>query len=99
MTNAFTRKLSRFASFDDAEIAALEQLSAVTENLPRGRDLIRQGERPDHLFLLLDGWAYRYKVLEDGRRQILGYLIPGDLCDLHLTFLDEMDHSIGLLTD
>lgn len=38
-------------------------------------------------------------MLRDGRRQILGYLLPGDICDLHVTLLGEMDHSIALLTD
>jgi CRP-like cAMP-binding protein len=99
MTNAFTRKLSRFAEFSDEEIAALERLSANPEHCERGRDLIRQGDRPDVVQLLLDGWAYRYKVLKNGRRQILGYLLPGDICDVHITLLSEMDHSIGLLTD
>ena len=99
MTNAFTRKLSRFADFSDEELAALERLSAQPEHRPRGRDLIRQGDRPDVVHLLLSGWAFRYKVLNDGKRQIVGYLLPGDICDLHVTLLDEMDHSIGLLTD
>lgn len=99
MTNALTRKLSRFGPLDDDELAALERLSASSEAYPRHRDLIRQGDRPGFVFLLLKGWAYRYKLLKNGKRQILGYLIPGDLCDLHVSFLKEMDHSIGLLTD
>lgn len=99
MTNAFTRKLSRFAVFNDEEMAALERISADPEQRMRGRDLIRQGDRPDVAQLMLSGWAYRYKVLKDGSRQIVGYLLPGDICDLHVTMLGEMDHSIGLLTD
>lgn len=99
MGNAFTRKLSRFADFSDDEFAALESVSANPEHRARGGDLIRQGERPDAVQLLLDGWAFRYKVLKNGRRQILGYLLPGDICDVHITLLNEMDHSIGLLTD
>lgn len=65
----------------------------------RGRDLARQGDRPIAVQLLLSGWAYRYKVLKDGSRQIVAYLLPGDICDLHGTMLGELDHSIGLLTD
>lgn len=49
--------------------------------------------------LLLDGWAYRYKVLKDGQRQIVGYLLPGDICGLHVVLLNELEHSVGLLTD
>jgi len=99
MTNAFTRKLSRFVDFNDEEIAVLERLSFDPQPRERHHDLIRQGERPGHLNLLLSGWAYRYKVLKGGERQIVAYLIPGDFCDLHVSLLNEMDHNVGLLTD
>ncbi len=51
------------------------------------------------MFLVLKGWAFRYKQLEDGSRQILAYLVPGDLCDIQIFLFDKMDHSIGLLSD
>lgn len=99
MTNAFTRKLSRFVDFSDEDVAVLERLSANPEPRQRGNDLVRQGERTGVVNLLLRGWAYRYKVLKDGQRQIVGYLLPGDICDLHVALLDEIEHSVGLLTD
>jgi CRP-like cAMP-binding protein len=40
----------------------------------------------------------RYKVLPDGQRQIMAYLVLGDMCDMHGSILGEMDHSIGALT-
>jgi CRP-like cAMP-binding protein len=99
MANAFVRKLSRFTDFTEEETAALERISEKPEPRTRGRDLVRQGERPNAVQLLLQGWAFRYKVLKDGSRQIVAYMLPGDICDLHGTMLGEMDHSIGLLTD
>ena len=51
------------------------------------------------MFLLLEGWAFRYKHLADGSRQIMAYLLPGDLCDIRIFMFEEMDHSIGLLSD
>ena len=62
------------------------------------RDIIREGDTPHHVKLIVDGWAIRYKMLPDGRRQIVSFLLPGDLCDLNVFLLDEMDHSIGALT-
>ncbi len=58
-----------------------------------------EGDRPRAVFLVLKGWAFRYKQLEDGSRQILAYLVPGDLCDIQIFLFDKMDHSIGLLSD
>lgn len=48
--------------------------------------------------LVLSGFACRYKALPDGRRQILGYFVPGDICDLRVFILEEMDHSIATVT-
>ncbi len=44
--------------------------------------LARPGDRARHVFLLVDGWAARYRLLSDGRRQITGLFVPGDFCDL-----------------
>lgn len=62
------------------------------------RDLAREGDTPRFIYLLLDGWACRYKALPDGRRQNLAFLIPGELCNLHLLFLEAMDHSVAAVT-
>ncbi|WP_114951981.1 Crp/Fnr family transcriptional regulator [Sphingosinicella terrae] len=99
MPNAFVRKLRRFADLDDEAVGRLVRLTSRAEPRGRGSDLVRQGERPLAMQLLLSGWACRYKSLASGRRQIVGFLLPGDICDLHVTLLRRMDHSIGLLTD
>ena len=68
-------------------------------NFGARRDIIREGERPDHVHLMIEGWSCRYKVLPDGLRQITAFLIPGDFCDTHITLFEQMDHSIGSLTE
>ena len=62
------------------------------------RDLIREGDRPGPVFVMLEGWAYRYKILPNGTRQVLAFLMPGDCCDLHVELLAEMDHGIQTIT-
>ncbi len=59
---------------------------------------MREGDKPAHIHLILDGWACRYKSLPDGRRQTVALLIPGDLCDINVYILRELDHSIGAIT-
>ena len=93
------RKLAGFIALTTEERRAIEALYSDTITLAAGTDLIREGDRPERVHLLMDGWAYRYKLLPDGGRQILAHLIPGDLCDIHIFILRTMDHSIGLLSD
>jgi CRP-like cAMP-binding protein len=92
-------KLDRFVALDDKDRAALRHLSHNAKRLPRGSNLICEGDKPTSVFLLLEGWAFRYKCLADGHRQIMAYLLPGDLCDVRIFLFEEMDHSIGLLSD
>lgn len=63
------------------------------------RDIIKEGERPNSVHLILSGFACRYKITAGGTRQIVALLLPGDFCDLHVAILGEMDHSIGTLSN
>ncbi|WP_419816662.1 Crp/Fnr family transcriptional regulator [Glacieibacterium sp.] len=79
--------------------AALDELVGGRQRRLQARDdIIREGDRPEDMNLLLTGWACRYKTLEDGRRQITSFFLPGDICDLNVFYLRMMDHSIGALT-
>lgn len=92
-------QIESFAELPSCDRTLIERLAArsVRELAPR-RDLLREGERPRAINLILDGWACRYKQFADGRRQIVGFHIPGDLCDPSLGVVDAMDHSIAAVT-
>lgn len=98
-SDAVCDKLTRFVTLNDEEQQAVRQLSRNVRRLPRGTNLICEGDKPVSVFLLLEGWAFRYKGLADGSRQIMAYLLPGDFCDVRIFLFEEMDHSIGLLSD
>lgn len=98
MTNRFIDKLTSLAPLDDGDISALAAATAKSRSVPTRRDLIREGDRPGPVFVVLEGWACRYKILPTGTRQVLAYLMPGDSCDLHIGLLAEMDHNIQTIT-
>ncbi len=92
--------LFAFAEFSQADHDLLAQaLSKNVRKLGPRQDIICEGDNPKTVNVLLSGWAMRYKHLPDGRRQILSFCVPGDLCDANVYVLKEMDHSIGTLTD
>jgi CRP-like cAMP-binding protein len=99
MPNPLIRKLRAFASLTADELEGLEKLTAHVVEYKAGEDIILEGDRPNEVHLLLEGWGYRYKLLPDGGRQIMAYLIPGDLCDIHVFVLKRMDHCMGSLSD
>jgi len=98
MVNAFVRKLSGLADLAEEDVATLVASTRQTRHFPARRDLIREGDRPGPVFVVLSGWACRYKILPSGTRQITSFMLPGDSCDLHIAILDEMDHSIQTIT-
>lgn len=93
------RRLEHFTKLSRDDRGALEGMAASSvRHLARGEDVVREGDEPRHVNLILDGWASRYKTLEDGRRQIAAFLLPGDICDARNFILNHMDHSIGALS-
>lgn len=98
MENRFIDKLCRFGALSEGDIAALGRATLNGRAVGTRRDLIREGDRPGVVFVILEGWACRYKILPNGTRQVLGFLMPGDSCDLHIGLLAEMDHSIQTIT-
>jgi CRP-like cAMP-binding protein len=96
MAEALIRKLENFVrlSSHDKEVltaAAAERIRKIDPHEP----IVHEGDKPKVIYLVLSGWACRYKHLEDGRRQIVSFFLPGDLCDLNIFILREMDHSMA----
>ncbi len=98
MTNAFVERLRGYAPMRDEDVALVLDVSRNIREHRAGHHLIREGDKPDPVFVVLEGWACRYKILPDGGRQILAFMLPGDFCDIHISVLEEMDHSIVTLT-
>jgi CRP-like cAMP-binding protein len=93
-------KLEQFIRFDQAERERLnELLTYPTKTWTRGQTIIEEGQKVRDILLVLTGLAARTKFLEDGQRQIMAFLVPGDLCDVEVFVLGAMDHSITALSD
>jgi CRP-like cAMP-binding protein len=98
-SNVVIRRLEEFTPLTEDDRAHLARLSSqATHTIRPKMDLLREGDAPRSLYLILDGWACHYRTLENGQRQIVDFAVPGDLCDLNLFILDIMDHSIGAIT-
>jgi CRP-like cAMP-binding protein len=98
VSNPLIRKLENVATLTEPQRDLLQRLCEKPRAVPAHRDILRQGERPNHIHLILEGWAMRYNVLPDGSRQITAFLLPGDFCDMQVMVLDQMDHSIATLS-
>src|SRR5712691_11251602 len=88
-----------FRQFMPEELKFVSDFKSGELNAEAGTSLLLQGNNSAHLYTVLSGWAFRYKMLPDGRRQILNYVLPADLVGLQASAFNEMQHSVEALTD
>lgn len=99
MRNPWAMKMEQFTAFTPDERRRLDAIVAFRQREFRAHeDIIADGAHSDHCHVLLSGLACRYKILPDGERQIMAFLVPGDLCDAEVFVLRRMDHGVGTLT-
>ncbi len=97
--NCPLRALPGFRGNTDDEIRFIQQLRHSELKIPPGTGILVQGEQSGELFTLLSGWAFRYRMLSDGRRQILNFLLPGDFIGLQEELEGKTPHGVEALTD
>ncbi|MDY0884771.1 Crp/Fnr family transcriptional regulator [Dongia soli] len=98
MGNPLTMKLGHGSKLTSDDRQRLDALIETSSRIEAYQDLIREHDPPGHVRLILEGFVCRYKILENGRRSIIAYLVPGDICDLHVAILRRMDHAMCTLT-
>jgi CRP-like cAMP-binding protein len=93
------RALPLFTDHTSAEVALIESLKNEQVVVQADRSIIHEGQQNAPLYTLLDGWAFRFKTLSDGRRQILNFLLPGDFIGVQQKMGDASPHGVQALTD
>ncbi len=87
-----------FKPVTSEELRTINDMKKEHIVLPAGSEIIRAGEDSPELFTLYSGWAFRFKTLPDGRRQILNFLLPGDLLGLQAAMFSAALHGVEALT-
>ena len=92
------RRRANLREFTAEELSFVKQFKLDELHVEPGASFLREGAQSEHLYTVLNGWAFRYKMLDDGRRQILNYALPADMLGLQGTLMREMEHSVEALT-
>jgi CRP-like cAMP-binding protein len=92
------RKFTAYGGASRGSLKSLRSSRLGDRILPPKRNIYREERESDEIFTLYDGWAFAYKLLPDGRRQILDFLLPGSLIGLHMLWFKAMPHSVQSLT-
>lgn len=96
--DCWLRRVPSFREFSSNELSFVSSFKTGQLAVDTGATILVEGSHSAHLYTVLEGWGFRYKILPDGRRQILNYALPGDLLGLQGTLMGEMQHSVEALS-
>lgn len=87
-----------FTGVSERDLRVLEAEFVPPSIVPARADLVTEGQGTDHLHVIIDGWACRYRLLPNGGRQFPALLVPGDICDLDGLLLRRVHYGVAALT-
>jgi CRP/FNR family transcriptional regulator len=92
------RRNPAFLPVPPEELRAIESFRRGTRFVDAGGIVVEEDRPSAQLFTLYSGWAFRFKTLSDGRRQILSFLLPGDFIGLQDEFAESHTHGVEAVT-
>ncbi|MGO4387655.1 Crp/Fnr family transcriptional regulator [Microvirga sp. 2YAF29] len=98
MDHPFVRKLRHGARLTREDEVILTRLAQPVRTVSARGDIIPEGSSSRFLPLIVEGWACRYRLLPNGKRQIISLFIPGDLCEPFGVLPRFMDQPLAALT-
>lgn len=93
------RRLAIFKPIDQRELDAIAAVKREDRYLSAGATIIEPGATNAEIYTVYRGWAFRYRILSDNRRQILHFILPGDLVGLQSAMFDAAQYGVEALTD
>ena len=94
--------MSRVGHYVDLGDDSFESLTKLPHRIERrrpGEEIVAIGDRIDFVFVVETGWAIRYRILDDGRRQIVNFMLPGACFDMMSMAYAKADHAVSAATE
>lgn len=92
------RSLPAFTEHSSEEVELIKSIKLDQIDVKADRPIIHEGQVDAPLYTLFSGWAFRFKTLSDGRRQILNFLLPGDFIGVQQRMSASSIHGVQALT-
>lgn len=97
--DSLIKRIGHYVQSDATSFDEIAKLPYKIEQRYSGQEIVVEGEKVDFVFVIETGWAIRFRMLEDGRRQILNFMLPGDCFDLMAINRARSDHSVSAASE
>jgi CRP-like cAMP-binding protein len=95
----FVTRLLRYTDIDKAGLDRLRLLIESEVAIKKRSDLVAEGYAYRKLSFVAEGFAARYKLLRNGKRQVVNVVLPGDIVGLPVSFLERAPYSVIAISD
>jgi CRP/FNR family transcriptional regulator, anaerobic regulatory protein len=92
------RRCDYFLALSAEELAFMRRFKVGELTVEAGTTVLMEGSNSPQLYTVLAGMGTRYKTLEDGERQVINFLFPGDFVGLQAGIMGEMKHAVEAST-
>ena len=92
-------RVGHYVELEQENFSAIESLPHRIETHRPGEEIVSIGNTIDYVFVIESGWAIRYRILDDGRRQILNFMLPGACFDMMSMAYAKADHAVSAATE
>lgn len=87
-----------FVPLNEEEITFMMQFKSGELSVDAGTTVLMEGSNSPQIYTVFSGMGTRYTTLENGRRQVINFLFPGDFIGLQASLMGEMKHSVEAST-
>lgn len=93
------RKLDCFEDLPKDGLRAIERFKGGELHIEPKTPILSEGSSAAQVYTVQKGMGIRYKMLENGRRQVVSFVFPGDFLGLQAGVMGEMGHSVEASTN
>ncbi|MFC4173570.1 Crp/Fnr family transcriptional regulator [Microvirga sp. GCM10011540] len=93
----FLRGFEQLFALSSDELDFLHRLESQSKEASARRPLLGDGKSYDYALIVLQGWLIEYKILRDGRRQVLNFRLPGEIAGIDSLAYAAIPHSVAPL--
>jgi CRP-like cAMP-binding protein len=98
-SHPFITRLRSYVALTEPEIADLRAAFERRLSIKKRRDVVLEGYESHKLHIVVSGVAMRYKMLANGKRQVLSVVLPSDIIGMPAVFFKPSHYSVTATSD